>query len=88
MTKPEFLAAMVAKSGQTKAVCELVLDGFAELIQEEVHAKGDQISVSGLGIFKQKKSEARTGRNPSNGDPVAIPAKTKVVFSAASHLKK
>ena len=88
MTKPEFLGLMAAKSSEDKRTIENVLTALSEVIQEKVHGEGDQVSLSGIGIFKQKKTVARTGRNPSNGEPVAIPAKTKVVFSAASNLKK
>ena len=88
MTKPELLGLLAEKSGVSKQNVDEVFDSLIEVITEKVHQGGDTVSIPGLGTFKQKVSAARTGRNPRTGESVQIAAKKKVVFSAASALKK
>lgn len=88
MTKPELLTALATKSELSKNEVSLVLDALVEIISEEVFLKGDQVSIPGLGVFKQKESAPRNGINPKTGESIQIGAKTKVAFSAASAMKK
>lgn len=88
MTKPELLNLLTSKSELSKQNVDSVLDALIEVVSEEVHQKGDSINIPGLGVFKQKVTNARTGRNPRIGESVQIASKKKVVFSAASALKK
>lgn len=88
MTKPELLGLLAEKSGVSKQNVDEVFDVLIEVITEKVHGEGDTVSIPGLGTFKQKVTNARTGRNPRTGESVQIAAKKKVVFSAASALKK
>lgn len=87
MTKPELIALLAGKSELSKNDVTAVLDAFTEVVKEEVLDKGDQVAVPGLGIFKQKRTAPRTGRNPQTGATMQISAKTKVVFSPSSALK-
>jgi DNA-binding protein HU-beta len=87
MTKPELIALLASKSEVGKNDVALVLDALTDVVKEEVLAKGDQVSIPGLGIFKQKRTAPRTGRNPQTGASMEISAKTKVVFAPASALK-
>ncbi|KAF0145087.1 MAG: DNA-binding protein HU-beta [Nitrospirae bacterium] len=50
-------------------------------------SSGEDVKLAGLGVFKIKKTKARTGRNPKTGEAVQIPAKKKVTFTAAKFLK-
>lgn len=88
MTKPQLVAELAKKSDLSQTDVSCVLDALVEVVQEQVLGNGDQVAIPGLGAFKQKLTAPRTGRNPRTGEPVQISAKTKVVFSAASALKK
>ena len=41
---------------------------------------GDRVELRGFGTFTTKLREARIGRNPKTGDPVAIPQKKNAFF--------
>jgi DNA-binding protein HU-beta len=43
--------------------------------------------LSGLGIFRKRKSKARMGRNPATGEVIKISARTQLRFTAAKALK-
>jgi nucleoid DNA-binding protein len=45
------------------------------------------IRLSGLGIFHQRKTELRIGRNPATGAQIKIPARMQLQFTPAKALK-
>jgi nucleoid DNA-binding protein len=49
---------------------------------------GDKVDLRGLGIFEAKQTKARTGRNPSTGEPIDIPASRKAGFRPGKELKE
>ena len=50
-------------------------------------AAGDRVQLVGFGTFETKDREARTGRNPSTGEPMDIPAARLPAFKAGKALK-
>src|SRR5262249_36134622 len=53
---------------------------------EQVKKEG-VLRLSGLGVFRKRKSKARIGRNPATGEQIKIPARTRLRFTAAKGLK-
>lgn len=49
---------------------------------------GNQVNITGLGIFKPKHTAARMGRNVRTQEPMQISAKNGVSFASSSVLKK
>lgn len=86
MTKLEFIDAIAAKSGLTKADSARALDAFMSAVSETLK-KGDKIALTGFGTFSVSKRAARNGRNPRTGEVVKIPARNSVSFKAGSKLK-
>lgn len=58
-----------------------VADVFDAVIK--VAKEHGSIVIKGFGTFNLVTQAARTGRNPSNGEPVTIPEKRIVKFKAA-----
>ena len=48
---------------------------------------GEEVVLPGIGKLKVVETKARTGRNPSTGEPIAVPAGKKVVFKVGKELK-
>jgi DNA-binding protein HU-beta len=48
---------------------------------------GDKVQITGFGSFQARKREARTGRDPRTGNPIAIKASTQPAFKAGQGLK-
>ena len=86
MTKQELIDAMAAKSGLTKADSSRALEAFISVVTETVK-KGDKVTLTGFGVFKSTRREAREGRNPRTGEVVKIAARNSVSFKAGSKLK-
>ncbi|MGL4253115.1 MAG: HU family DNA-binding protein [Fusobacteriaceae bacterium] len=80
MTKKEFVDLFQKNTGmKTKAEAEKAVEGFMATVQE-VMALGDDVTFTGWGKFETVEREARTGRNPSTGAEIQIPAKRVVKF--------
>jgi DNA-binding protein HU-beta len=82
----ELIKALAAETGQTQTQARLALDALSGIIILELQA-GGEVTLPNVGKFTVKGTAARTGRNPKNGDTVAIPAGKKAIFKAAKPLK-
>ncbi len=72
--------------GITKKQAQNTLDTLLDTIVDTV-ADGGEVAIPGFGSFKSKQTAARNGRNPSTGEPLAIPASTKPTFVAGKSFK-
>jgi DNA-binding protein HU-beta len=86
MNKADLIAAVAERSKTAKAHVEAVIDGLGNVTKDAL-ASGDEVTLPGLGKLSAKTRAARTGRNPSNGEAVEIPAKTVPKFTPAKALK-
>lgn len=87
MKKAEFIAKLAEASKYNKSVCEAFWDLCTDIIVEELIGGGD-ITFPGIGKLKIKQTKARTIRNPRTGEPIQIPARKKVRFTASKELKE
>ncbi len=86
MNKSELIAALAAKTGETKKSAEATLNAFIEVVTETL-VKGDKIQLVGFGSFEVRKRAARKGRNPQTKEEIKIPASKAPVFKAGKALK-
>jgi len=63
------------------------LKAFVDFISKTVK-KDKVLKVPSLGTFRLRQTKARTGRNPQTGEPLKIPARKKVGFTAAKVFKE
>ncbi|MFX4299903.1 integration host factor subunit beta [Pseudosulfitobacter pseudonitzschiae] len=69
----------------TKNDAERVVDAiFEEMIQ--TMERGNRIELRGFGAFSVKARNARNGRNPRTGEPVAVEPKSVPAFKASKLL--
>ena len=86
MNKADLIAEVAAKSGATNAETERVLNGFRDVVAENVSA-GEDVSYPGLGKFSQVSRGERMARNPRTGESVLVPPSKAPKFTASSKLK-
>lgn len=70
----------------TKEQAARTLEGVFGVLASALQNGDGKVPVAGVGTFHVKTTKARTGRNPSTGAPIEIPAKKKVTFKASSEL--
>ena len=62
MNKAELVAAVAAKTGDTKKAAEASVDAIVAAIKESLK-KGEKVQLVGFGSFEVRKRAARKGRN-------------------------
>ena len=87
MNKAELIAAMAAKTGETKKAAENSVNAFVEVVTEALK-KGDKVQLVGFGTFETRERAAREGRNPRTKETINIPASTVPVFKAGKEFKE
>lgn len=86
MNKAEFIDAVAADAGLTKADAGRALDGMIKTLSKQLK-KGDNVSLIGFGTFSVKKRAARTGRNPATGETIKIKASKSPSFKPGKAFK-
>ncbi len=86
MNKAELIAAIAAKTGDTKKGAEASVNAFVDVITEAL-IEGDKVQLVGFGSFEVRKRAARKGRNPQTKEEIKIPASKAPVFKAGKALK-
>ena len=86
MNKAELIAAIAAKTGDTKKAAEASVDAFVSAVKESLK-KGEKVQLVGFGSFEVRKRAARKGRNPQTKEEIKIPASKAPVFKAGKALK-
>ena len=86
MNKSDLIAAMAAKTGETKKSAEASLDAFISTVTESLK-KGEKVQLVGFGSFEVRKRAARKRRNPQTKEEIKIPASKAPVFKAGKALK-
>lgn len=61
----------------------------AALLEQITNAlsRGEAVGLVGFGAFALRERQARTGRNPATGLPIAIPASRQVAFKPGKALR-
>ena len=86
MNKSDLIAAIAAKTGETKKNAEATVNAFVDVVTETL-VKGDKVQLVGFGSFDVRKRAARKGRNPQTKEEIKIPASKAPVFKAGKALK-
>ena len=86
MNKSDLIAAIAAKTGDTKKDAEATLNAFIDVVTESL-AKEEKVQLVGFGSFEVRKRAARKGRNPQTKEEIKIPASKAPVFKAGKALK-
>ena len=86
MNKADLIAAIAAKTGDTKKGAEASVNAFVDVVTEAL-TEGDKVQLVGFGSFEVRKRAARKGRNPQTKEEIKIPASKAPVFKAGKALK-
>lgn len=86
MNKADIASKVQETLGSTKADAERAMETVIASITTAL-AKGDEVSIAGLGIFVTKARPAREGRNPRTGETIRIAATRTPKFRPAKALK-
>jgi len=86
MNRADLIEILATKHDLSKAAAGAILETLIETIQTAVK-KDDPVQLIGFGTFKLAKRAARTGKNPSTGAALKIPASTVPKFVPGAKFK-
>ena len=88
MTKSELILKITSKNSylyhkDVYKIIDTLFNGVTKALKD-----GDRVELRGFGTFTTKLRNARIGRNPKTGDPVAIPQKKLPFFKMGKSMKE
>ena len=88
MTKSELIARLAERFPQLVAkdadfAVKMILDAMSDAL-----VRADRIEIRGFGSFALNYRPPRTGRNPTSGEKVSVPAKWVPHFKAGKELRE
>ena len=86
VTRADLCEAVHEEVGLTRQDCGELVERVLELMAVALE-KGQQVKLSGFGVFQVRAKRARMGRNPKTGDEVPIAPRRVLVFRPSHVLK-
>lgn len=87
MTRDELITKVSESSGVTKnTVSNVVKTLFMEM--EQAFTQGEDVSIKNFGRFDVTITKEHEGRNPQTGEPIIIPEKKRIRFTAGEPLRR
>ncbi len=86
MNKADLIHLVSEKANLNKKESELAVNAVFDGIVDAV-SKGEKVAIIGFGNFEKRHRAAKTGRNPSTGEEIQIPATSVPAFKAGKAFK-
>lgn len=86
MNKEQFISALAAKEGLSKAKIMQIVNEYHQIIINELSSGGD-VEFVGFGKYTTVDRQERTGRNPQTGAAILIPASRLPKFKPGKKFK-
>lgn len=86
MTKAELTRKLHESMGITHKEATIYIETVLDLLKGSLES-GEQVKVSGFGVFEVKQKNARQGRNPQTGEKIILPARRVLTFKPSSVLR-
>ena len=87
MNKAELIQASAVKAEVSLRDANAVVQAVLDIIEESL-VNGEEVKLSGFGIFEKKERAGRVGTNPSTGEKINIPASRSISFKPSKSLKE
>ena len=87
LTKFNIVKSLNDEIGLNKREAKELVDSFFDNIKKLL-SQGQEVKLSGFGIFQLKNKPSRPGKNPRTGENVEITARRVVTFKSGQKLKE
>ncbi|MDY5441160.1 MAG: HU family DNA-binding protein [Candidatus Enteromonas sp.] len=87
MNKADLISAIAEKGVLSRRDAEAAIDEALEIIKDAL-VRGEDVKLSGFGIFSKKDRAERIGTNPSTRETIRIAASKSVSFKPSKNLKE
>lgn len=86
MNKAELIDVLTAKLGSDRRSATAAVENVVDTIVRAVH-KGDSVTITGFGVFEQRRRAARVARNPRTGETVKVKPTSVPAFRPGAQFK-
>lgn len=86
MNKAELIDVLTEKLGSDRRHATAAVENVVDTIVRAVH-KGDSVTITGFGVFEQRRRAARVARNPRTGETVKVKPTSVPAFRPGAQFK-
>ena len=86
MNKAELIDVLSEKLGSDRRQATLAVENIVDTIVRAVH-KGESVTITGFGVFEQRRRAARVARNPRTGETVKVKPTSVPAFRPGAQFK-
>ena len=86
MNKAELIDVLTSKMGVDRRQATAAVENVVDTIVRAVH-KGDSVTITGFGVFEQRRRAARVARNPRTGETVKVKPTSVPAFRPGAQFK-
>ncbi len=86
MNKAELIDVLTQKLGSDRRHATEAVENVVDTIVRAVH-KGDSVTITGFGVFEQRRRAARVARNPRTGETVKVKPTSVPAFRPGAQFK-
>ncbi|MGA9490762.1 MAG: HU family DNA-binding protein [Mycobacterium sp.] len=86
MNKAELIDALTDKLGSDRRSATAAVENVVDTIVRAVH-KGESVTITGFGVFEQRRRAARVARNPRTGETVKVKPTSVPAFRPGAQFK-
>ncbi len=86
LTRADLCEAVHDEVGLSRQDSATLVERTLELMIQALEA-GEQVKLSGFGVFQVRAKRARMGRNPKTGEPASIEPRRVIGFRASQVMK-
>jgi DNA-binding protein HU-beta len=87
MNKAELIDVLTEKLGSDRRSATAAVENVVDTIVRAVH-KGDSVTITGFGVFEQRRRAARVARNPRTGETVKVKPTSVPAFRPGAQFKE
>lgn len=86
MNKAELIDVLTEKLGTDRRTATAAVEHVVDTIVRAVH-RGQSVTITGFGVFEQRKRAARVARNPRTGETVKVKPTSVPAFRPGAQFK-
>ncbi|MDH6289040.1 HU family DNA-binding protein [Rhodococcus opacus] len=86
MNKAELIDVLTEKLGTDRRTATEAVEHVVDTIVRAVH-RGDSVTITGFGVFEQRRRAARVARNPRTGETVKVKPTSVPAFRPGAQFK-
>src|ERR1700692_1342809 len=86
MNKAELIDELTKKMGSDRRQATAAVENVVDTIVRAVH-KGESVTITGFGVFEQRRRAARVARNPRTGETVKVKPTSVPAFRPGAQFK-